>query len=49
MMRRMTGGRGKGWGDARKKVMQAQISSCVLPKFPSKCDHIRSMQGKKPV
>ena len=23
MMRRMTGGRGKGWGDARKKVMQA--------------------------
>ena len=25
MMRRMTGGRGKGWGDARKKVMQARI------------------------
>lgn len=27
MMRRMTGGRGKGWGDARKKVMQAQEAS----------------------
>ncbi|CAE7795405.1 ftsH [Symbiodinium sp. CCMP2456] len=27
MMRRMTGGRGKGWGDARKKVMQAQQAS----------------------
>ena len=42
MMRRMTGGRGKGWGDARKKVMQARIDiiSCILPKFPFKSDRV---------